>query len=84
MRQAFAMSASVDVPEKSQVFSDSLRSRVYSALLDKVAQAVAVLDVEGRFLEMNDAHMGLVASKYSCRSLHPSSGPPTLAQIGTL
>lgn len=61
MRHALAMTPSVDVSGRTGSFSDSVRTQIYSALLDKVAQALAVLDVEGRFLEMNEAQMRLMA-----------------------
>ncbi len=41
-------------------WSDAVKCRVYSALLDRLPEAVAVLDSNGRYLEVNEAHLALM------------------------
>lgn len=61
-------------------WSDAVKSRVYSALLDRIPEAVAVLDADGHYLEVNDAHLALMGlapgSTASLSSTLPAAPSP--------
>ncbi len=62
MRPMARISFSLEKSSTERVLSDAVRSRVYGAVLDRLSEAVAVLDCQGRILEQNEAHAELLAN----------------------
>ncbi len=62
---------------------DAIRTRVYGAALDRVPEAVAILDSEGRYLEVNDAQYALMVGASDAVRQNPAAflGEETLAEM---